>query len=1643
MYNLFKDFFLQASYIPCQKHYICIHAVAIKHAGSSVIVQAPKREHEFMTVFVNNQILTKLYVTLTKHHTFPITVKRISRLRVMVSIGTEGSVEVFLYSRYLAISCSFSAYDYCYNSSGLLGSCDNFVPETFNRTFRRRSSSVFENNATTDLSNVNQEFMQNFSKSWLVRPNENLLNVTGLDLSKVYHALRINNTILNTKELFSFAGEEFTIETIVRVLEPGVVWTYSMQRLFGIALNNTVIIFQNQRIIDTGLTIKLNTWYKITMIFQASTKFLQVYVVEMNGVFSFRTFSNVFAKETFYPGGVLTLGAKPIHVSGKLSVKGFIGDVFQLRIWDKALSTDEIRTQVSSFVPCTTSGLAIMWRFEQIEEPFIVDCVSSIKITIVAGSMSWPAVTLNNVYNMKDFAEIFNQTERLNALEVECRKIFGMKYTCRNLNNDTSNLFTTMCIRELWETDVADYPRHTAAVYNVFCSKSEGESRQRFCYYLSVGDREWSGANCSKPCLFGQFDLNDHCICTDNFYGASCANECPGGFFNSCYGQGKCNKQTGECGCQINFERSNCYNCAGNWTFSDCAMVRRADSPHFKRYTCQSFKQNFVGFSATAFSLNSFGEFYLIKSDSIELQGRFIPCAASPICLHAVGLRVDKDNITIYNPNITGNDRFIWHNSLPTTVNSVKKININLHIIPISISKFKLAVLGPEPMNVTITFLPTDIILTITSFTCKMTNGLCGSCDTYSAFDFNSNRSHESLTRMMENERVNPSSRSLFIYRRSPLLEERAVSEFQHTIFLNGSGLSSGEVRNLFHHSADFTIEIFVKLSSMRGTLLSYSNEETIGIVVAETFKIYKGTEVIDCKIKPKLQTWVRLVMTFDANNYVLSFFQFTSQHRYEMHKTVLKQPLFGSKGHLLFGYWQAKRARPDADQLALFVGSIDELRIWNKRLHQFQLMYLHKPRIEYSKSLRAYWEFNEAHGREIVDHISRIILYIPNLINPLYLWQFSDQKRQVEYLKSKAEVSNQTLRSAVHSLCSSMIYHQDLEARCGKFVGKAFVDFYFIGCLENGYHKGSIDGIYSSVMAYVSYCQSAIDLRHWPSSKLCDLLPKKYYSSIDALNCAIKCVFGKINHESASCICDKGYWGTDCSKVCPGGNKNVCSGKGDCNVTTGMCDCQETWRGNANCSTCTPGWTGTECQTVIAPEPSTSVCLAMAGGHFVTLNTIHMTFYGQGEFYLLGGASDDVRIHLHQVPCLYDRTRCIKGVGLKTSKDFIKVIAREDENTSPEIFLNEGKIKMASKRYEVGPLVVLRRENSLYDLLLDSNKRDSLRLTIRHIGIELIVSLKVTGKYCNMSNSLCSTCFETGRALFALSHQEIENIVRVPADKFVLVNSMHEMAKFQLMFRGIGLSTNVLPTLYFNKDLTIEIKFTANKISSKQSTLFSLSGRNSFGLIIQQTLKLAVFRTIYDTGYEVEKHVSNQVTMVYSKSDKTITVYYINRKKVIWQYVLQVSPWFSFFDPMSTLVVSEWVSGYRDRLFHPAPGFQGVIEEMRIWRHAYSFVDIQRLLERKVSATDPNILSLWNFDEGNGDIVRDKVSGVDLFIPPVPRGPYWARLTINKNAISIGNDVPFSNWNLKRKAIDWCHVKIFASPLFLKCNALGRPSLR
>lgn len=146
-----------------------------------------------------------------------------------------------------------------------------------------------------------------------------------------------------------------------------------------------------------------------------------------------------------------------------------------------------------------------------------------------------------------------------------------------------------------------------------------------------------------------------------------------------------------------------------------------------------------------------------------------------------------------------------------------------------------------------------------------------------------------------------------------------------------------------------------------------------------------------------------------------------------------------------------------------------------------------------------------------------------------------------------------------------------------------------------------------------------------------------------------------------------------------------------------------------------------------------------------------------------------------------------------------------------------------------------------------------------------------------------------------------------------------------------------------------------------------------------------------YDTGYSLSwgrggsQHVRCQVEW---PSDEVIDPAPNSAYTGSWHHFAAV---YSSADQLLTLVVDGAVVDslhYDGPIIHTSDlhigcavfepwqeGFNGILDEVRIWNIARSPEDIRTTMHRRLTGSEPGLVAYWPFDEGNGQITHDVTS--------------------------------------------------------------------
>ena len=134
-----------------------------------------------------------------------------------------------------------------------------------------------------------------------------------------------------------------------------------------------------------------------------------------------------------------------------------------------------------------------------------------------------------------------------------------------------------------------------------------------------------------------------------------------------------------------------------------------------------------------------------------------------------------------------------------------------------------------------------------------------------------------------------------------------------------------------------------------------------------------------------------------------------------------------------------------------------------------------------------------------------------------------------------------------------------------------------------------------------------------------------------------------------------------------------------------------------------------------------------------------------------------------------------------------------------------------------------------------------------------------------------------------------------------------------------------------------------------------------------------------------------------------------------------------------SKIAIGQWIPGGGVAVTS-SPGFQGKIDEVRIWNRQFSGADVRSSWKVNVQYDARNLAVLWKFNEGRGLVVQDIKSHVHLYIQVVHRVE-WVYGTASLTILPMVTPVSI------KEMVVWCTSHVINSPVGQTCRRLGVPS--
>ena len=885
------EFSVQCRMVSCHSSSACFNAVAFKVRGSVFMIHARFTTDGEPVVLLNGEKVRTLETHIGPP-SFGFVIRRFSRLRFSVSSPRGVYIGVRLYDRYLDLQMKIDNQTYCQRSGGLWGNCNgNLLDDLFNR-----------DRVPVTSTNLTQIYISDvFAKSWRVAVEDSLFTYAystyreKRDLGGGGYALSFKNSGAHTREIYSFSSSDITIEFMFQIDSPvGTLLSYTTTETFAVTYSTGTVKLQCvDLLLDTLAGVEVGKWYQLALVWSKQTRLLQFYLLDADGKVTSRNFPITNYGNVFEPGGLLSLGYWNPAPSGLGAppLGQFSGFLDEVRIWNKRLDPFAISSNFGNNVDCSTPSLASMWKFNEGEGSLAQDCVSGAHIYFHTDIWRGPTWIFSTapigrypVVNNLVYGYRWERAFSLQRAEEECDRVMLAAVTphCTALTPPSSWFYYMSCVTSVTRSGKlteAYWSALAAADHCDLVSTPRSWYAQPLCNIVPrVNFPEWTGPQCKQYCGFGLPTENGMCDCMEGFYGQNCTLECTGGYARPCGGYGACNTLTGACACPATADTSlNCSKCEAGWTGKDC-LVGTTDKSNASFPFCQAYgAAHYTTFDGAGYTFGTHGEYHVIKTARFAVQVRQIPCAHAAFCISSVAVRTGTSKVTIRAPHTNSGDALLWLNgSLSQSTAAGLDAELNFNFRKTAPATYTITNNKPTHELVSLTvklwkrYLSFELISSRNL--CATSSGLCASCDGDVTNDFSrvpgdtiwrDNMSQAVIIDVLSHQWSVVENQSMFFFNTTSYQELRSVNANGYALRFDGTVAFTENLDATFISGSDVTLQFFVKVNAIGGTILSYATSRTFAIVNDITVKLYLGGMAYDTRRTLQPNVWNQISVVY------------------------------------------------------------------------------------------------------------------------------------------------------------------------------------------------------------------------------------------------------------------------------------------------------------------------------------------------------------------------------------------------------------------------------------------------------------------------------------------------------------------------------------------------------------------------------------------------------------------------------------------------------------------------------------------------------------------------------------------------------------------------------------------------------------
>lgn len=1173
--------------------------------------------------------------------------------------------------------------------------------------------------------------------------------------------------------------------------------------------------------------------------------------------------------------------------------------------------------------------------------------------------------------------------------------------------------------------------------------------------------RSLLGDYCEPQCFFGTKNGGTTCICNNGFWNTTCDTECPGGATNPCSGYGSCDDQTGKCDCPLNKQGADdCSLCSDGWIGPDCQIAENKLNGN-KSVALASQLGHMTNLDGLSFIVREPSVYTLMTvSDVLVIQGKYIICHQNYTCITFLSVRLGDSThgystITIKAPKLDTNKPIVYLENQEKSVDETLYFH-GFYFERLDIDELKITIADNVEILIRLQgqYLTMEFLLNFKYL--ELTSGLlCGSGEENSTLKFEQLLYREiySPDVCTYSGTIQGSSPSPIVYTlnfNTVVLAKNTslpssldftrfavapCNEFIHYPSIHdknqnvggyslnfASSIIYGDVDLYTSIGSNITFEFLTKLNNdtdKGGVLFSFSNRKLFIVqVYSDSVQIIYENQTYTTNLTLQYNEWNKVVVMYYGELGDFDIYVFNSEGNIKRRSYVLPLNIFSDPGTLSIGHWQPPFNGKVLIAPEAFSGLIDNFLVWKISLEpNIVTDIFQKDPLDIQHLLSSLWQFDEGQGSATSDYLQGTIINLP--ISPWVPpeWIPSD----VYYVKNTypkityVYYESSTIQTQAESICHQIV--NNTYTSCSN-LSSATKQIFYTACLQIYSATLNLPSAYNVILSFGKICQTSQDLVASPTTMLCNSL-----TSIDKENsgCSKTCVYGEIIIDG-SCSCAHGYYGSSCTKICPGGSDSPCNNHGTCN-TAGLCECVWNWNGSVDCGTCTSGMKGLDCRVLYEGSSLGTKAYITGKADFMGFNGYQISLDTISGVYTVFDSPTNFAVEVYQVNCMFGS--CIIGVSIKTSLTQIVIMPSGQDDMPPIVYQDTVKLD-----YGVTTVMSdMTMELKSYTDLEITVGTSTIKVTVQNQGID--VSLNVQSSVCSIATGIIGNCTGTSDTYETYNQNDLMHYIEttyVSVDGPIVQTLLTVFGQNVTLNSGFALAFNqtssVSETLtYRDNDTMNSQSFSLSmyfKPTAEGGVLLAYSKNTTFSILNSNPVTMECGTKSISTT--ISPHIGewNQIIITFDGTNNHIYFYHYGPNITIsYEVINDFCP--NLFLEGGKIALGEWIPSFESDKYTYTGSFVGEIEEASIWKDPIlsSLIFQAESLNVKLSGFLNNVSSLWSFSEGVGYTAFDSVLGNDMSLPSSPwQSPVWV---VSDKTLKVINDEVAININTQQEAVSFC----------------------